>query len=70
MNGRLGTVIQMEGNTIFLNLSNNNIVQIHPVSAGNECNVVKTTVPFMPAYALTIPKAQGQTFHECIVWLD
>ena len=24
----------------------------------------------MPAYALTIPKAQGQTLDECIVWLD
>ena len=70
VNGRCAIVIQIERKTIILQLSNNNIVQIHPVSMKTESNTVKTTMPFMPAYALTIPKAQGQTLEKCIVWLD
>ena len=30
----------------------------------------KTAVPLMPAYAITIPKAQRQTLKEAIIWLD
>jgi hypothetical protein len=70
VNGRVAHVVQMEGNTVFLNLGNNNVVQVYPVSFPDENGSLKTVLPFMPAYALTIPKAQGQTLNECIVWLD
>ena len=70
VNGRVAHVLQMEGNTVFLNLANNNVVQVYPVSFPDEDGSLKTVLPFMPAYALTIPKAQGQTLNECIVWLD
>ena len=70
VNGRIATVVQLERNTLFLKLRNGRIVHIHPVSFQNENNTVKTAMPFMPAYALTIPKAQGQTIDKCIVWLD
>ncbi len=70
VNGRVAHVLQMEGNTVFLNLGNNNVVQVYPVSFPDEDGFLKTVLPFIPAYALTIPKAQGQTINECIVWLD
>ena len=71
VNGCLAQVGQvMHGATVFLNLSNNNVVQVYPVTFPDEDGFLKTVMPFMPAYALTIPKAQGQTLDKCIVWLD
>lgn len=70
VNGRVAHVLQMEGNTVFLKLADNNVVQVYPLTLPNEDGSLKTVFPFMPAYALTIPKAQGQTLNECIVWLD
>ena len=70
VNGRVAHVLQMEGHTVFLKLPNNNIVQVYPLTFPNEDGSLKTAFPFMPAYALTIPKGQGQTLNECIVWLD
>ena len=70
VNGRIAHVLQMEGNTVFLKLGNNNVVQVYPVSFPNEDGSLKTVLPFMPAYALTIRKAQGQTLNESIVCLD
>ena len=69
VNGRVGHVLQMQGKTVFLKLANNNVVQVYPVSFPNEDGCLKTVLPFMPVYALTIPKARGQTLDECIVWL-
>ena len=70
VNGWVAHVLQMEGKTVFLKLANNNVVQVYPVSFPNEDGSLKTVLPFMPAYALTIPKGQEQTLDECIVWLD
>ena len=70
VNGRIATLVQLERNTLFLKLRNGRIVHIHPVSFQHENNSVKTPMPFMPAYALTIPKAQGQTIDKGLVWLD
>ena len=70
VNGWVVHVLQMEGKTVFLKLANNNVVQVHPVSFPNKDGSLKTVLPFMPAYALTISKAQGQTLDEWIVWLD
>ena len=49
---------------------NNDVVQVYPVSFSNDDGSLKTVLPFMPAYALIIPKAQGQTLNKTIVWLD
>ena len=70
VNGRIATVVQLEGNTIFLRLRNGHIVHVYPVTFKQGNDTVTTTIPFMPAYALTIPKAQGQTLDKSIVWLD
>ena len=70
VNGRIGTVVALERNTLFLKLCNGHIVHIHPVSFQHQNETVKTAMPFMPAYALTIPKAQGQMLEKCTVWLD
>jgi ATP-dependent exoDNAse (exonuclease V) alpha subunit len=70
VNGRQAHVVQMEGNTVLLKLANNNIVQLYPVSFPNDVGTIKTVVPLMPAYAITIPKAQRQTLKQSIVWLD
>ena len=64
VNGRIAHVLQMEGNTVFLKLANNNVVQVYPLTFPNEDGSLKTAFPFMPAYAPTIPKAQGQTLNE------
>ena len=61
VNGCLAHVIQMEGNTVFLKRGNNNIVQLYLVSFPGEDGAIKTAVLLMPAYALTIPQAQGIT---------
>ena len=43
---------------------------MYPVSFPTDDGTIKTAIPLMPAYALTIPKAQGITVEQCIVWLD
>lgn len=70
VNGRIGVVCQMQGTTVFVKLSNNRIVTLYPVSSVNSEGNISNRVPLMPAYALTIPKAQGITVDQCIVWLD
>ena len=51
VNGRLAHVIQTEGNTVFLKLANENIVQLYPVSFPTDDGTIKTAIPLMPAYA-------------------
>lgn len=58
VSGRMPQVVRMHRATVY------------PVTFRNEDGSPKTVMPFMPAYALTIPKAQGQTLDQCIVWLD
>ena len=70
VNGRLATVIQMQNQTVFLKLDNETVVQVYPTSTKTADDKVKTVHPFMPAYALTIPKIQGQTLSQCLIWLD
>ncbi len=36
----------------------------------NEEPHVKTCYPFMPGYAITICKSQGQTLDNVVVWFD
>ena len=69
VNGRVAHVVEMQGDTVFLRLKNGSIVQVYPVTQQYN-DSTKTVAAFMPAYALTIPKAQGQTIDNCVVWLD
>ena len=43
VNGRLAHVIQMEGNTLFLKLANENIVQMYPVSFPTDDGTIKNS---------------------------
>lgn len=69
VNGKRATVVYLQDATIFLRLPNGLIVQTYPVTVyrGDQ---LWTSYPFVPAYALTITKAQGQTLESAIVWLD
>ncbi|KAK2565005.1 hypothetical protein P5673_011719 [Acropora cervicornis] len=55
--------------TVFLILPSENIVALYPVTKTVDNN--KTTChPFVPAYASTICKVQGQNLGKIILWLD
>lgn len=70
VNGQLATVQLVHNRTIFLKLPNNNIVNTYPVTYRNPSGATRTVYPFMPAYALTICKAQGQTLNKAMIWFD
>ena len=70
VNGQLATVQCVRNATIFLKLSNEEVVSIYPVTyldkEGKNC----ICYPFMPCYALTVAKAIGLTLQKIILWLD
>ena len=71
VNGRPAIVKFRQGNTYILMLPNGRHVSIFPVtSPGKADNSSKICYPFVPGYALTICKCQGQTLSSAIVWLD
>ena len=70
VNGRIAEVVQMEGNTVILQLSNQTLVHVFPLSLKDAQGNIKTVHPLIPAYELTIPKSQGQTLEQSIVGLD
>ena len=70
VNGQLATVHSFHNNTMFLTLPNGRVVNTYPVTYTDTKGVTKTVYPFMPAYALTICKAQGQTLNTAIIWFD
>lgn len=69
VNGKRATVLHVQSPTIFLRLPNAKIVQTYPVTVSKDDQLF-TSHPFVPAYAVTITKAQGQTLAGAIVWLD
>ena len=56
--------------TIFLQLSNGNLVNTYPVTCLDKNDQRRTVYPFVPAYGLTICKAQGQMLKSAIIWFD
>ena len=42
---------------------------IHPYSK-KRCTIKRTQVPIIPAFAMTVHKAQGQTFHKIVIDLE
>ena len=63
---------------IILHLPNTRKVSVYPVSAsdatidadGFEERRITTCYPFVPGYAMTICKSQGQTLDNVIIWFD
>lgn len=78
VNGQTGLIMMMSGSTVFVKLPNGKVVSVYPVSAiiresendGPEKARIKTCYPFVPGYALTICKSQGQTLDNVVVWFD
>ena len=69
VNGQTATVRTMQNATVFLTLPNDHIVAVYPVTTTlDEQN--QTSYPFVPAYASTICKVQGQNLGKVILWLD
>ena len=69
VNGQAATVVTMQNQTVFLKLPSENIVAVYPVTSTVDGN--RTTChPFVPAYASTICKVQGQNLGKIILWLD
>ena len=59
----------MQNATVFLKLPNDHIVAVYPVTATVD-DYRRTSHPFVPAYASTICKIQGQNLGKIILWLD
>ena len=70
VNGKTATVHTMQNATLFLKLSNEHIVAVYPVTAATVDDHRRTSNPFVPAYASTICKIQGQNLGKVILWLD
>jgi hypothetical protein len=78
VNGQPAVVRMRVNNTVVLRLPQGNNVGVHPVTSlsttqdeeGEDVTTKVTCYPFVPGYALTICKAQGQTLGQCIVWMD
>ena len=60
----------MQNATLFLKLLNEHIVAVYPVTAATVDDHRRTSNPFVPAYASTICKIQGQNLGKIILWLD
>ena len=70
VNGHLATAQLVRNKTIFLKFPNGKVVNTYLVTYRNPSGIIRTVYPFLPAYALTICKAQGQTLNNAIVWFD
>ena len=69
VNGQEATINSAQNNTIVLRLPEGQRVFVYPVTHIEDERPV-TYYPFMPAYAQTITKSQGQNIKHLIVWLD
>ena len=70
VNDQVAMVNQMHNATIFLQLPNSKIVFVHPVTQYDTNGERVTVYPFVPAYALTVCKAQGHTLDYIVLWFD
>ena len=68
VNGQAATVVTMQNKTVFLKLPGENIVAVYPVTRTVDGNTT-TSYAFVPAYASTICKIQGQNLGKIILWL-
>ena len=68
VNGQRGIIKHIHNSTVFVQIGSR-MEPVYPVTKKKDCEYV-VQYPFMPAYALTICKAQGQTLDNVILWLD
>lgn len=69
VNGQIAVVNMVQNTSVFLKLTSGKIVAIYPVTI-NRDGSCKTVYPFVPAYAMTICKSQGQTLTKAVLWFD
>ena len=69
VNDQSATVITMQNQMVFLKLPTENVIALYPVTSTVD-NIRTTWHPFVPAYASTICKVQGQNLGKIILWLD
>ena len=67
MNGQKAWVDFVHNKTVFLKLPNGSTVSTYMVTSTTPDGGVTTAYPFVPAYALTICKSQGQTLQIVII---
>ena len=70
VNGQQATVKFVTRKTVFASLNNGQLLNIHLVTFRKPDGTLKTAYPFVPAYANTISKAQGQTLSKVLLWFD
>lgn len=70
VNGQRATVHMVERRTVFLKLPSGNIVNVYIVTSTTEQGNLERCYPFVPGYAVTICKSQGQQLNKIILWMD
>ena len=70
VNGQEGTICLMEKETVFLKLTYEALVPLYPVTYMNPKTGKGTCYPFVPSYALTMTKSQGQNLKKVLLWFD
>ena len=78
VNGQSDIVLMMKSLTVLIKLPNGKTASIYPVSCitnqtdqeGEQNAKVRTCHPFVPGYAVTVCKSQGQTLDNVVVWFD
>ena len=70
VNGQRASVYMSHRNTVFLRLPDGFIANMYPVTSNKADGTRRTAFPFVPAYALTICKSQGQTLPNIVIWMD
>ena len=69
VNGQFVTVKCISSKTIIATHPNGHVINIFPMTTIVDEQTI-TKYPFLPGYARTILKVQGQTLKKVIVWLD
>ena len=65
VNGQEATIISAQNHTIIFRLPKGQRVFVYPVD-----DVPLTYYPFIPSYAQTITKSQGQNIKHLVLWVD
>lgn len=69
VNGQRALVELAQNKSVFLKLTTGRIVPLYPVTTKKDGTLI-TVYPFVPAYAMTMCKAQGQTLSKVVLWFD